>query len=129
MDIEAFVRENFVRFLALVCLVIGLADASRLLGVHSGDANPILLLGGPGFVFLAVFTLARLFAAVGLWINASWGGALLICATVSEVALTVYPGSGYDLTPTYLLIRLGLLICISGLLGLRLYNFYTHVHD
>lgn len=129
MDIWSLVQENFVRFLALVCLIVGLSDAARLLGVHTGDANPIILMGGGVFISLAIFTLARLFAAVGLWINASWGGAILIGATLVELVLLMSPGFGYDVSWPGLLVRLALLISISGLLAGRLYNYYRHVHD
>ena len=37
--------------------------------------------------WIAAFWLARLFAAVGLWIRASWGAVLLIGATLIELAL------------------------------------------
>jgi|GEM_PF-2103781 len=129
MDIPSLVRENIVRFLALVCLVVGLGDASRLLGVHTGNANPIILMGGGVFVSLAIFTLARLFAAVGLWINASWGGAILIGATLAELVLLASPGFGYVIPLFDLLVRLALLVSISGLLANRLYKYYRHIHD
>ncbi|ODT70880.1 MAG: hypothetical protein ABS75_10690 [Pelagibacterium sp. SCN 63-23] len=79
----------YVRIVALVALLLGLNDAARLLGVSLGATSPISAMGLSAFVFLAVFSLARLFAAVGLWIKASWGAVLLIGATVLELGLYV----------------------------------------
>ncbi len=77
----------YIRIVALLALLLGLSDAARLLGVSLDTMSPIAVLGPAGFTFLAVFCLARLFAAVGLWIKASWGAVLLIGATTAELAL------------------------------------------
>lgn len=77
----------YIRIVALLALLLGLSDAARLLGVSLDTMSPIAVLGPAGFTFLAVFCLARLFAAVGLWIKASWGAVLLIGATAAELAL------------------------------------------
>lgn len=119
MEAVAFLREHAVRLMALVCLMIGLADGARLLGVHGGAASPIAELGATGFVLLAAFTLARLFAAVGLWIESSWGGVLLIGATLAELGLVVMGVRGLDASLPGLVVRVALLLAITGFLGLR----------
>lgn len=129
MDIKAFLRDNFVRFLALVCLFIGLADAGQLLGISGGSANPILVMGTPAFILLSVFTLARLFAAVGLWLNASWGGVLLIGATVIELILAFSRSAHVSLSLNEMSVRLALLIAISVFLILRFLSAREHAHD
>ncbi len=60
-----------------------------MLGVGAGATSPLATLGPAGFALLAVFCVSRLFAAVGLWIGASWGGVLLLAATVAEIVLYV----------------------------------------
>jgi len=90
MDFKSELAGRYLRIIAIVALLLGLADAARLLGVSSGAESPIALLGPAGFVYLAVFCLARLFAAVGLWIRASWGAVLLVGATVVELALYLF---------------------------------------
>lgn len=87
MDFKGDFTVRFVRILALLSLLVGLGDASRLLGVFSGSISPLTQLGQAGFVYLACFCLARLFAAVGLWIGASWGAVLLGGATAVELLL------------------------------------------
>ena len=83
----------YLRIVALLSLALGLSDAGRLLGINLGETSPIAVLGPAGFVLLAIFSLARLFAGVGLWLKASWGAVLLVGATVAELALYV-GGSG-----------------------------------
>ncbi|MDF2984471.1 MAG: hypothetical protein K0Q69_4243 [Devosia sp.] len=82
MDFKSELAGRYLRIIAIIALLLGLADASRLLGVSSGSVSPIAQLGPTGFAFLTVFCLARLFAAVGLWIRASWGAVLLVGATL-----------------------------------------------
>jgi hypothetical protein len=87
MDFKGEISGRYVRIIAIVALLVGLGDAARLLGVSSGNVSPIAQLGPAGFVYLATFCLARLFAAVGLWIGASWGAVLLVGATTVELIL------------------------------------------
>ena len=87
MDFKSELAGRYLRIIAIIALLLGLADASRLLGVSSGAISPIAQLGTTGFAFLTVFCLARLFAAVGLWIRASWGAVLLVIATVVELVM------------------------------------------
>jgi hypothetical protein len=89
MDLKSVLAGRILKGIALVALLLGLADAARLLGVGAGPASPIATLGPAGFSLLAVFSVSRLFAAVGLWIRASWGGVLLLAATVVELVLYV----------------------------------------
>ena len=87
MDFKGDITGRLVRVIAIVALLVGLGDAARLLGVNSGAISPLAQLGPAGFAYLAVFCLARLFAAVGLWIGASWGAVLLVGATSIELVL------------------------------------------
>lgn len=129
MDFRRLARENFVRILALVCLVIGLSDAARLLGVSGGGAGPLQAMGTTGFVLLAIFAVSRLFAGVGLWINSSWGGVLLVGATLAELGL-YFSGSPYvDIGMPGLSVRIALLLGILGFLGVRTLRARRHVHD
>lgn len=87
MDFKGEIAGRFVRIIAIIALLVGLGDAARLLGVGSGDVSPLAQLGPAGFAYLAVFCLSRLFAAVGMWIGASWGAVLLVGATSIELVL------------------------------------------
>src|SRR5690606_29344175 len=87
MDFKGEIAGRFVRIIAIVALLVGLGDAARLLGVTSGSVSPLAELGPAGFVYLAVFCLSRLFAAVGRWLRASWGAVLLVGATTVELVM------------------------------------------
>src|SRR5687767_4971582 len=87
MDFKDGLAGRYVRIIAIIALFVGLGDASRLLGISSGEISPITILGPAGFTYLAIFCLSRLFAAVGLWIGASWGAVLLSGATTVELVL------------------------------------------
>ena len=128
MDIRTALKEHFVRVLAALCLALALADAGRLLGVSSGSASPLALLGTVGFILLAVFTLARLFAAVGLWIESSWGGVLLAGATIIELVL-LFAGVGLpDISLIGMLVRMVLFVGIIGFLALRYLHRREQIH-
>jgi hypothetical protein len=87
MDFKSELAGRYLRIIAIIALLLGLGDAARLLGVSTGAQSPITQLGATGFTYLAVFCVARLFAAVGLWIRASWGTVLLAGTTLIELAL------------------------------------------
>lgn len=87
MEFKSVLAARYLRVIAIVALLLGLADAAMLLGVSGGAQSPIAQLGVVGFTVLAVFCIARLFSAVGLWIHASWGAVLLFIATLLELVL------------------------------------------
>jgi hypothetical protein len=78
---------RYVRILAILVLLLGINDAARLLGVSLGEQSPIAVLGIKAYVYLGGFTLALLFAGVGLWIKASWGAVLVVAATGAELGM------------------------------------------
>ncbi len=112
---------RYVRIIAIISLLLGLNDASRLLGVTLGSVSPISVLGVTGFVYLAIFAMARLFAAVGLWIKASWGAVLLVGATTVELLLYIFGNPDVQMTIFGFAVRLVLLasIVLIFALGLR----------
>lgn len=111
---------RYIRVIAIISLLLGLNDASRLLGVSLGDVSPISTLGVAGFTYLAIFCLARLFAAVGLWIKASWGAVLLVGATSVELIMFLMANRDVQLSMFGFGIRLALLIAILLLLVLSI---------
>jgi len=122
MDFNAQPIGIYIRIVAIISLLLGLNDAARLLGVSLGDVSPISALGVTGFVYLAIFALARLFAAVGLWIKASWGAVLLVGATVLELALYLTGNPDVRMSAFGFAVRLVLLasILIIFVLSIRL---------
>ena len=112
MDFKSPIAGRYVRIVAIIALLLGLNDASRLLGVSSGNLSPITELGVNGFVYLSIFALSRLFASVGLWIRASWGAVLLVGATGLELAMYLLGNRDIQMSALGFAVRLVLLISI-----------------
>ncbi|MCF6302059.1 MAG: hypothetical protein L3J13_02465 [Devosiaceae bacterium] len=79
--------KTVTRQIAIVALLNGIVDVGRILGVGSGDANPFDMYGVVGFALLGGFAIARIFAAVGMWIRSNWGTPLLLGVTLSELMI------------------------------------------
>ncbi|KKB84013.1 hypothetical protein VW29_12660 [Devosia limi DSM 17137] len=122
MDFNAQPIGIYIRIVAIISLLLGLNDAARLLGVQLGSVSPITTMGMTGFVYLAIFALTRLFAAVGLWIKASWGAVLLVGATGIELLLYLLGNPDVQMSAFGFAVRLVLLasILIIFVLGIRL---------
>ncbi len=129
MDFVFEPAGRYIRVVAIISLLLGLNDASRLLGVSTGSQSPISLLGPVGFTYLAIFALALLFASVGLWIKASWGAVLLVGATGAELFLYLIGSKDVQMTAFGFAVRVVLLasLLLIFLLGLRLRR--ERVHD
>ena len=110
----------YIRIVAILTLLLGLSDTARLLGVNLGAVNPIATMGLPAFAFLTVFSVARLFAAVGLWIKASWGAVLLIGATTVELGLYLFGSADVRMSAIGFAMRIALLASILIIFGLSL---------
>lgn len=110
----------YIRIVAILALILGLSDAARLLGVNLGPNSPISTMGFSSFVLLGVFCLARLFAAVGLWIKASWGAALLVGATALELLLYVTGNPDIRMGAVGFVLRVVLLASIVLIFALSL---------
>ncbi len=122
VDTASDFTGRYIRIVAILALFLGLSDAARLLGVTLGTASPLTALGPVGFTLLGVFCLSRLFAAVGLWIRASWGAVLLVGATSAEIVLYLAGSGDVDLSLIGLVMRVILLVALVAIfaLGLRL---------
>ena len=101
-----------LRAIALVTLFLGLSDASRLLGVSMGTTSPIDMMGMSAFIYLGVFTVAHLFAAVGIWIRANWGNVLLTGVTVLELGLYLSGSPNVQMSLFGFIVRLVILIAM-----------------
>jgi uncharacterized membrane protein (DUF2068 family) len=128
MDFNTPIAGRYVRIVAIISLLLGLNDASRLLGVSTGAQSPIDLLGVTGFVYLAVFAMAQLFASVGLWIRASWGAVLLVAATVLELGMYLIGSKDVQMSALGFAIRLVLLVSIVVVFVLSL-RMRERAHD
>ncbi|WEK06497.1 MAG: hypothetical protein P0Y65_09725 [Candidatus Devosia phytovorans] len=122
MDFNAQPIGIYIRIVAIISLLLGLNDAARLLGVGLGAVSPVATMGMTGFVLLGIFSLARLFAAVGLWIKASWGAVLLISATAVELGLYLFGNPDVRMSALGFAVRLVLLasILLIFILSIRL---------
>jgi uncharacterized membrane protein (DUF2068 family) len=129
MDLTSPIAGRYVRIVAIIALLLGLSDAARLLGVAGiPGVSPIYTLGAAGFTYLAIFALARLFAAVGLWIQASWGAVLLVGATVIELGMYMIGSRDVQMSALGFAVRLVLLVSIVLIFVLSL-RFRQRAHD
>ncbi|WP_224702058.1 DUF6163 family protein [Devosia aquimaris] len=129
MELTAPAISIYIRIIAILSLALGLSDAARLLGVNLGAVSPLTAMGMTGFVYLAIFALARLFAAVGLWIKASWGAVLLAGATGVELLLYLTGSPDVDMTAVGFALRLVLLVSIIIIFVLTLRQRRAHAGD
>lgn len=118
MDFKSPLASRFLRIVAIVVLLVGLSDAARLLGIASGGMSPIAQFGQVGFASLAAFCIAHLFAAVGLWIKASWGAVLLVIAIVAELVMFFAGLGGIQIGPIGFVIRVVVMSSVAVLLFL-----------
>ena len=128
MDFNTPLAGRYVRIVAIIALLLGLNDASRLLGVSTGAQSPIQLLGVTGFIYLAIFAMAQLFASVGLWIRASWGAVLLVGATAIELGMYLFGNRDITMSAIGFAVRLVLLISIVLIFVLTL-RMRDRAHD
>ena len=129
MDFNNQPISIYIRIVAIISLLLGLNDAARLLGVNLGATSPIAAFGMSGFVYLAIFSMARLFAAVGLWIKTSWGAVLLVSATGAELVLYLMGNPDIRMTAFGFAIRLVLLISILVIFGLSIRLHRARIAD
>ena len=129
MDFILEPAGRYIRIVAIIALLLGLNDAARLLGVTSGDQSPLATLGPAGFTYLALFALARLFAAVGLWIKASWGAVLLVSATGVELLMFLLGNRDVQMSAIGFAVRLVLLTAIILVFVLSWRVRRARVHD
>ena len=120
---------RYVRVVSIISLLLGLNDASRLLGVSLGAQSPLETFGIAGFVYLAIFTLSLLFASVGLWIKASWGAVLLAAATSVELIMFLVGSKDVQMTVFGFGLRLVMLAAILALFVLSLRLRRAALHD
>lgn len=118
MDFRLEPAGLLARLLALLSLFIGLSDAARLLGLGSGAASPVVAMGAMGFVLLAALSLTRLFAAVGLWMHATWGGFILAGSLVVELAFYIAGSTWVSLTLWGFIFKLGVMLATFGLFAI-----------
>lgn len=121
--------DRITRTIALLALLTALLDAGRLLGIGSGGGNPISAFGVSGFILLGGFTIARLFAAVGMWIESNWGTAVLFLCTLAELLIFLSGVGRLDIGLIGFVLRLILLTGASLLLWLAFRAWRQAVHD
>lgn len=76
----------YARFVAILLLGAGLARACLILGIGTG-ATSFATLSVPWRAGAVTLLFVDLFAAVGLWIGATWGPVIWAVAIVVEVSM------------------------------------------
>lgn len=116
MDFRSALPAQALRVISVITLIMGLVDAGTLLGLPHGDVSPLTTLGTAGFTWMAMFCIAHLFAAVGLWIRASWGAVTLNGAFLLELILTAVGNPHFRLDIFGILLRIVIMAALSALL-------------
>jgi hypothetical protein len=100
-----YALDLFLRTVALVCLVLGTAYWVRLLGIFEGPEWRFDLM--PTYWQVVAVPLAVLFpfAAVGLWMLASWGPVVWFLCAAAEVIMYGCLSELYGWRPMILLLH------------------------
>jgi len=129
MQVPAEWIATTLRGIALLTLFLGLSDASRLLGVSTGSINPVDQMGMSAFVYLGIFTVAHLFAAVGIWIRANWGNVLLVAVTFLELALYLSGNPNVQMGVVGFIVRLLILVAMLLIFFVAFRTRRAAIHD
>ena len=89
--------DKLVLPIALLALLGGLYDTGRLLGFGLGSQDPVQVFSISGFALLGGFAIARIFAAVGMWIRSNWGTPLLFATTLIELVIFLFAIADLDI--------------------------------
>lgn len=121
--------QIIIRQISILALVNGLLDTGRLLGIGLGDADPLQMFSVTGFVLLGGFAIARVFAAVGMWIESNWGTPLLFGVTLFELGIYLFSVFQLDIGFVGFIARL---IELAGTIVILWFIFrarYRGIHD
>jgi len=77
----------YMRFMALLLLVAGLARACQVLGIVTPDGLTFADLSPARRSGAITLLLVDLFASVGLWVGAAWGAVIWAVALAVEVSM------------------------------------------
>lgn len=116
MEINDRLINRATRVLALFSLWLGLVETFRLLGVGSGNLNPLAQMGLASFVYHAAFALGLLFAAVGLWLLSSWGAVVLLAIVLVHTLLALGGNPHVSLDAAGLVVRIFMGLSAVGVL-------------
>ena len=116
----------FVRLVALSCLVAGLQYWARLIGYSDGGMSRFDLI--PSYWQFASASLAVLLpvAAVGLWMQVSWGPVIWVVAAGSEIIMHKGFPLWFGERP---LLVMAHVVVISVYVGFRVALFVKHRQD
>ena len=116
----------FVRLVALSCLVAGLQYWARLIGFSDGGMSRFDLI--PSYWQFASASLAVLLpvAAVGLWMQVSWGPVIWVVAAGSEIIMHKGFPLWYGERPVLVLAHV---VVISVYIGFRIALFVKRRQD
>lgn len=117
------------RVLAILSLVMGLGDAAHLLGVWSGAQSPLSAFGPTGFALLAILAAARLFAALGLWLQVQWGPVLLAVALIVELGVALLGDGVVAMTLYSFIFKLAVLLATFALIAMNWFVTRRHAID
>ena len=121
--------QAVVRQIAILALLNGIMDTGRLLGVGANGANPFEIYTVLGFSLLGAFAIARIFAAVGIWIESNWGTPVLFITTLAELSVFLFALAPLSIGVIGFGVRLAQLAGSILILGMTFHNWRRHIRD
>ncbi len=121
MTLSGITNSYLIRILAIISLFLSLREAAHFLTAPVGSHGSLENLGAFAFFLSLAFIMFRLFASVGMWINAKWGALLAIVIITLEFLILSFSVSNIYISNTGIYIRIGLA------LGLVLYFALSYI--
>lgn len=104
----------FHRVVAVYCLLFGLIYWIRLVGVYPGDLWRFDLMPAHWQVVCVMLAALFPFAAIGLWMLASWGAVIWFICAVTEIYMYWWNAGVYGARPMVVATHVVLLAMYAG---------------
>ena len=121
MTLNAITNNYLIRILAFLSLFLSLRETMHFLTAPANSHGSLENLGAFAFFLSLAFIVFRLFASVGMWINAKWGALLAIIITALEFLILSFSASNIYISNAGISIRVGLMF------GLILYFVLSYI--
>jgi len=116
-DINTSLTQTYVRFVAMILLAAGLLRACLIFGITL-DGQYFLTLDMHWRAAILALVFVDLFAAVGLWIGATWGPVMWIVAVMVECSMYTFLADRFGSYPwrvTLHLVLFGIFLALAAI--------------
>lgn len=116
-DISISLTQTYIRFVAMILLAAGLLRACLIFGITL-DGQYFLTLDMHWRAAILALVFVDLFAAVGLWIGATWGPVMWIVAVMVECSMYTFLADRFGSYPWRVMLHLvlfGIFLALSAI--------------